>query len=243
MAIRFTATGKQAGAFGGLGGELVIFEWETDPDIVANAMMQVAGYLENIEKPLLASLGIAREDTRKRFATETDPDGQEWLPLDEEYLAKKIRMGKPSNILQYDRVLIHDAPQGWEIAGDTLFYNPSVLPEYGLLHQDGNDPGGFVGFAADHRARIAVRRSFLRVEGSEDREVEKGDYAHDNLGIGRGNALPARPFIGLSIDAFEEITAVFDAWFSEAVEVFYNPSGGFMQERGAGGRFGPRVHA
>lgn len=236
--VRTRFAGRQVGAFGGLGGEIISMGWEPPnyPEDDEQALLIVAGYLDNVEMPLLASLGIAREDTERRFTTETDPDGTPWHPLDEEYLAKKTREGYPEDILHRDGDLEETAPSGWKIVGNTLFYDASGLPDYALAHQSGSGNSSDWGLAADHRTRIKA----LRTSGTRGPE-HKGDYGHASLDIGRGNALPPRPFIGLSIIAVEEMAVVFDAWFDEAVEVFYNPRTRIMQERGPGGRFGARV--
>lgn len=204
------------GAYGILGGEIELFgNWVPgeSPDDAAAQMLQLAGYLENTEEPLLEAAGIARADTQRRFDTETDPDGIEWIPLDPDYKAYKVGQGYPEEILQRTQQMMHAAtsPGAWKVENDTLFFDPSGLPSYAMLHQIGNDPEGRAGEAAHHRELTRFRR-----ESGEG--IEKGESQKMGLGIGRGQALPARPFIGLSEEGINEIASMFDLWFDQGVE-------------------------
>jgi phage gpG-like protein len=241
-APRFSLRGtKQLGAFGELGGEILFFEWHPSPEVVEREFMRLAGYLDNVEEPLIASWAVARKDTGERFDTETDPDGTHWVELDDEYLTRKLSEGYPPDILHRTGVLENQAPSGWVVMGETLVYNTAGLPEYGLLHQDGTgDPSDWGIARTQHRAQVKLRRAgdiaFLDYEGG----------IHDSMGIGRGNALPARPFIGLSTEAVEEIATIFDLWFDAGVSGIFIQTGpiatGTIQRRMPSGRFGSAIH-
>lgn len=227
---------KKLGAFGLLGGDVTVEgAWIPDPEVEAGVMLQIAGHLENTARPMLSAAAIARQDTKERFETETDPEGTEWAELDPDYKAYKVGQGGDPRILRWTQDLMRAAtsPSAWLVMDDSLVFDPSVLPSYGLAHQSGSGEEN-VGFARDHKERIASGTIDL-VPG------EKRAQKRENLGIGAGNALPARPFIGLSEDAIGEIALVFDEWFGEVNEIFIHPRTGSAQYRGAGGRFGSKV--
>lgn len=217
-------------SFIGTWGGTVTFTWEPDPHIVAAEIMRVAEALEDMTKPLLASQAVARADMQVRFDTDTDPDGAAWMPLDEDYARKKQSMGyDPSDILTATGAgeSAATSPAAFPIMGDTLFYDTGSLPDYMLYHQHGSGEGN-VGQAADYRQRVAAGA------------YGKGETSHVSQGIGRGNALPKRPFIGISEKAQIQIIEIFDLWFDEASSISIG-KGGIVQERGPGGRFGKRL--
>ena len=59
-------------------GGTVQFHWMPDPDIFADAMMEVAAELGNMTLPLHASRQILQDDIEERFITETAPSGDPW---------------------------------------------------------------------------------------------------------------------------------------------------------------------
>ena len=81
------------------------------------------------------------------------------------------------------------------------------MPFYGLYHQTGSGAEN-AGRHRDYRERFAAQKSTGM--------IGKGEGPHDSLGIGRGNALPRRAFIGLSQEAEAEVIALFEGWFDEA---------------------------
>lgn len=197
-------------------------------------LAQVAADLENLRPPLAASARILAEDTQERFDTETDPDGNPWIPLDEEYLTNKLSLGYPPDILHREGLLEKAATNiaAYRVVGDSVFFETSGLPSYGLIHQTGSGEEN-VGLAARHRFAARNEEGYAKREGG----------AHSSTGIGTGNALPARPFIGMSEEAEGKIWEVFDLWFDEALtpatKPYIHPTGG-IQSR-IGGRFGPKI--
>lgn len=203
-----------------------------DPKEIQLELERIAGNLENLEKPLLASARILAEDTQERFDTETDPDGDPWIPLDEEYLTSKRSLGYPDDILHRTGSLERSATQisAYRIVGNSVFFDTSGLPSYGTLHQTGSGDEANVGLASRHRFRAATEDDYARTEGGP----------HSNLGVGRGQALPPRPFLGMSEAAEEKIWAAFDLWFDEATNVFIGQTG-TIQQRLPSGQFGPKI--
>jgi phage gpG-like protein len=227
-------------------------------------LFSIADALGAIGVPLEESAVIARNDMKRRFDTETDPDGDQWVALDPEYLASKISLGYPADILRrtegFPLETAATNPEAFKVVGDSVYFDTSGLPFYGLYHQTGSGTEN-VGNARDYRERFAAMKS----AGA----TSKGESAHDSMGIGRGMALPRRAFIGLSQDAEVEVIAVFDKWFEEATHTgfdfveeeyhytpppasssttrdfsdptkFYVRPSGTVQQR-IGGRFGPKV--
>lgn len=197
-------------------------------------MLEIAGELDNVTLPMLAARHIAMEDMQQRFDTETDPENTPWEPLDPDYWRYKQSLGFPDKILQRTQDLMHAATSAdaWLIFENTMMFNPEVLPSYGLLHQAGSGDPSHHGMRADNVERAASAGN--RIEGG----------SHSSLGIGRGNALPARPFIGMSSEAEDKIFFVFEEWFNEvggAGSALYIRPTGVAQSRGAGGKFGSKV--
>lgn len=212
-------------------GELSGVRWEEgDPDEVARDLLKVSHYLDDTSLPLLAARRIAIQDTRDHFDQERDPDGQDWVPLSDAYLASKLAQGYPEDILHREGHLEDAATseQAWLITENSLVFNSAVLPSYGLIHQDGSDAGGFGGrFDAASGGFMHATSHFNAGKRSQE--------------IGRGGALPQRRFIGLSEEALGEIAFVFDLWADEAVNIMIQPETalfpGLVMTRGAGGRF------
>lgn len=215
-----------------IGGDTIKFNIEVAPDPydIQLQLTEIAGQLENLGPPLLAASRILSEDMKQRFLTQTDPDGDPWIPLDEEYLASKVSLGYPENILHRTGQLEEAATSlgAMRIVGDSVFFDSSVLPSYGLIHQTGSGADN-VGDASRHRFAVKNEPGYKNREGS----------GHADLGIGRGNALPARPFVGMSEEAEGKLWKLFDMWFDESTQLKIGSSGTVQQS--IGGRFGAKV--
>lgn len=232
MAVIIPATSAFAGRGGVLRTEIL------GDERLKFGFLHLADYVEDAGPPLRAAKAIAKADMQERFRTDTDPEGNPWIALDPDYLKKKAGMSNlrthPDDILTLSRKLENaatsEASWGVSEAGDTLFFSTTHLPNYWAVHQLGSGDAGNVGSAADFRERISV----IRQVG----EGEAGG-AHDSFGIGRGQATPRRPFIGLSDEAQLQIIEVFDTWYDEGVRINISRAG-IVQER-VGGRFGRRL--
>lgn len=205
-------------------------------------LAQIALELEDRAGPLIASARILADGTQRMFDTETDPDGEPWTPLDEEYLENKISLGYPEDILHRTGALEKAATNidAFIVTEDAMFLDVSGLPEYGLLHQTGSGSEN-AGLAARHRAAAKNEPGYAKREGG----------AHSNTGIGTGNALPARPFIGMSEETEGSLLTLFDLWFEKATHtaeggeqfgagIAIHPTTGIVQQR-IGGKFGPKI--
>lgn len=209
----------------------ITFHWEPNPQVISMAIMEVAEALEDMAKPLLAARAVSQADMRNRFETDTDPDGNAWAPLDPDYERYKTLNGGPAgDILTWTEELEREAsaPNAFLIDGDSLFWDGSGIPDYGWYHEHGSGAGN-AGAHLDYRERYRAG-------------VLEGDSggSHASLGIGRGNALPRRNFVGVSEEAQFKIIEIFDLWFDESASIFIG-KGGMVQERGPGGRFGKRL--
>ena len=227
-------SGRQAGAFGARGG-VITTEVFGDEKLQAG-LLRLADYIEDSAPPMRAAKAIGKADMKERFRTDTDPEGDGWLPLDPDYVDKKAKMPSlrthADDILTLSRKMENAATSeaAWNISadGDELFFTTAPLPDYWSVHQYGTNEGNY-GMAADFRERV---RSGAMTEG--------GGGARDSFGIGRGQATPKREFIGLSEEAELQIVEAFDLWYDEGVSVSIS-SAGIVQGRGAGGRFGQRL--
>ena len=223
---------KQLGTFGALGGMMRI-EAVPLPERYAFGLMKLAGYIEDTGKPMMGVREIARQDMQQRFDTDSDPDGNPWTPLDPDYKVKKAKQGyDPENILTRTSRLerMSTSRAAWIATDNALFFSTKALPAYWEVHQEGSDASGLSGYAAMVRSRVR----------SGDRLEDDPGGSHDSMGIGRGQATPARPFIGLSRAAQEQMIELFDLWFDEGIKLTVHPTTGIVQQR-MGGRFGVKM--
>jgi hypothetical protein len=214
-------SGYSAGEYGALGG-VITFEWKKPgPSEVAGKLMELAGYLDNVAKPLIAARAVAIADMEMHFDTESGPNGEAWAPLTQEYASRR---GSDHPILQLTSAMKGAATSStaYPVDGDTLFFNTGGLPFYWIFHQEGASRGG--GEGVDE---------FVKRAKSLGLSV-------DESALGGGGRLPARPFVGISAAAELQIVEIFDMWFDAGVSIVIG-SGGVVQGRGAGGRFGPRL--
>lgn len=233
--VAFVFPGDAAMAFADAGGVIeVTVEWIPNPDIIERHLMQAAGHFDDLAKPLLASKAIARADMQKHFDTETAPDGSAWTPLDPDYLATKVGQGFDPRILHRKGPLEKAATSfsAFVVTGHDLFFHIDE-PLYWQWMNDGTDSGGFAGMAHEMRERTKYNRSV----GHTD---ESGAYAHDSMGIGRGKATPARPFVGISAEAEDQIIEVFDLWFAEGFNIAISGSGTVQTLNN--GKFGGKIY-
>jgi hypothetical protein len=207
-------TPREFGAFAERGGRMHVIV-KPDPEVASLQLIKLAGYLEDTAKPMLAAKAIAKADMQEHFTKDTAPSGEEWVPLDPDYLAKKSKMKglrtHPSDILTFSRKMERAAVSegAWIVTGNgELFFNAAVLPPYWDVHQQTRKRSQTnVGVAADYRERI------------RSGAVPGSGGAHESFGIGRGKATPQREFIGLSKEAVAQIGGVFDLWFSEGLDI------------------------
>lgn len=202
-------------------------------------MLQIAHDLDEMDYTVMrGAQAIAIADMQERFDTETEPNGTPWKALDPNYLREKLAAGFPPEILHRTGDLERAAtnPDSWVIAEHELFFDAGALPSYGIIHQAGSG-----GENSGLRTELMENFKFSRVEG-EKRER--------NFGIGKGNALPARPFIGMSDVAEANTWRLFDEWFYSLGEEegglghaserpIFHPSGRVQTRRA--GRFGPNL--
>lgn len=217
---------EAVGSFGDIGGSVnVVLRWHPDPDEVEAALLQVAGYLDNLSSPLRAARRILQDDIRERFETETDPEGHKWHELDEDYLAWKVSHGFDDRILRMTGDLYDAATAQTSFIVDSengnVFMNTANLPPYWIVHQEGS-PAGL--------ERRGLSKKKAKELGLDD------DFGG---GMGAGQNTPARPFIGVSADAEEMIFNAFDIWFYEGIQVKVSSAG--IVQHSPGGRFGAPI--
>lgn len=113
-------------------------EWTPDPIVFGDAIMAVDGALNQTRIPLEAAAREIGIDIRERFETETDPSGKPWKPWSPTY--EEIALSFPNEgILRRFGFLYEDATSAdaMIIAGDSLFFDETQIPEYGVWHQEG----------------------------------------------------------------------------------------------------------
>jgi phage gpG-like protein len=116
----------------------ITFTWDPDPTVFANRFFAVADALENRTLPLLAASETMQHDIRERFETETAPDGTPWEPWSENY--RPVAEGYPNEGILTRSGALKDAASSSEamvVTKDTVFYQTTLLPHYGLAHDQG----------------------------------------------------------------------------------------------------------
>jgi hypothetical protein len=216
----FEVAPRLLGEYGVLGGTIFYVDWTPNPRQVEGSFLWLANYFENTAYPLVFSMMVAQEDTRERFRTETDLYGGEWAELDPDYKREKVEAGYPEDILHREGYLEEDAPFGWKVIGEALIYDTSGLPKgpsganYGVLHHTGAGDPSNIGVARESRETARAQRAITTFLTEE----EKGGPIKGGVEVGRGRALPARPWIGLSPEAVEEVAFVFSKWFEKGID-------------------------
>jgi len=227
-------SGKQAGSFGELGGELV-FDWEPDPNLIENELLEIQAYLENIEAPILLSKGILQNDIRMRFETKVDPDGNPWEPWSDSYAKYRENNYPEGGILVRTGELEKTATgdEAFVVSDAGIFYNTAGLPDYWLWNQEGRERGS--GVREGEVKALAAHSGISEAQAREELAKE---------GNAGSNTLPARPFVGASFAAEIEIVEVFDKWFDGAITLATSSKGkvfGRYSYKGPGGRFAKRA--
>jgi hypothetical protein len=213
-------SGRATGAFGGS----VFFEWEPDPDVVAMELIRTADRLDDMSQPLLLAREIAISEHLDHFKDQSGPDGEAWAPWASSY-EPVARVNNIGDILERTLDLEYAMvdPGAYPISKDSVFFSTGGLPHYWLWNQEGT--GSFSDWG---------RRDTMKA----DIESRGNIFMDTPMGIGKGQALPARPFVGMSVEAQLRILEVFDMWFSTAITSSFTRGGRtVMAERGAGGRF------
>lgn len=212
-------------AFYEFGGSIE-FVWDPQPEVIAQEIFEIAGYLENTLGPIELSKEIVRQDVRARFESKTTPYGEQWAPWARNYPDSESILIKTG--------ALRDAASGDAVGNteDTVFFNFGELPFYGVFHEYGAVRSG--GDAESRASDI----EFLK------RAKALGMSVSSDFTGGGGNRLPARPFAGASFEAEAKIVAVFDMWFQGAIGLGRTKSGKVFPRhtlRGPGGRFIPKA--
>lgn len=181
--------------------QFIVAEWHPDPKLIEQQLLRMANEFDDWSVPLAEAREVMIEDTRQHFRSESDPDGNAWQALNEDYRASKLKAGFPDEILVRTGTLRQAATseQAWFIDERSIYFRESALPPYGPLHQEGTLEAG---------------ATFFGLQGSAIAKIQAGEMPSEEelgtLGVsGRGKNLPPRPFIGLSVEAENKIEAIF----------------------------------
>ena len=164
----------------------ITFTWNPDPAVFANRFYAVADALEDRTIPLAAASETMQQDIRDRFLTETAPDGTPWESWSENY--RPYAEAYPNQGILTQSGALQDAassPEAMVVTKDTVFYQTTLLPHYGLAHDQGLEglpKREFIGMS-DEAAMIVMG------EFSEwfDRSIDL--YATSTGKIGRRHAI------------------------------------------------------
>lgn len=188
------------------GETLVTGEWVPDPSQLSERLLALADSYDNMLPPLLAAKKAAQESTALHFETESDPHGQKWVPLDSDYLDRKVSDGFPSDEILVRTGAGRDAAVGdgaWFISEDALWFDPNALPHYMDYHQSGTVDGDVQGVLGKLRNKEIITTEEAGVALS---------------GAGRGKSLPKREFVGFDETDIAVFEAIFNEWFAETFQ-------------------------
>jgi hypothetical protein len=221
-------------AFADRGGTITtVLTWSPDPDEVAKALVRAAGVLEDFGPPLRAAARVTKFDIQERFDTETDPEGDPWVPLNADYLTYKTSIGGDPRILHLWGPLETAATSFSRFKVDAksgdMYYNATGLPFYWEFHQNGT----LDEFAAE------TLRIIKEIARKDPEAAARARKDATTKGSGRGKNIPARPFIGVSGEAEELIFNLFDLWVADSTQLKVSSVG--VMQHAPGGRFGSPV--
>lgn len=232
--------GRALGAFGALGGVMIVGrrrKVDEETENISFNLLKLKGQLEDYHVPMQVIKKIAKHDMEKHFITDTDPEGRPWTALDEDYKRwKGEHGGDPEDILTFTGDLESAATSeaAWDVYygrdSAILAFDTEPLPDYWEAHQEGTEGGE----RTKLRKIVAAGGTAKQVRAQSIKAEEAG-----HTGEGKGMNIPPRPFIGLSIEAQEDMAAFIDVWVSGSVK-FYVRADHIVQER-ISGSFGPKM--
>lgn len=202
----------------------------SDFDALEETVEDLAAYIRRWGPALELAKRVAIRDMKKRFKTQTAPDGMEWAELDPDYAKRKVKaVGFTHPILTAEGTLKEAATSDdafdVNVTTGTVSFDTSGLPDYWAVHEFGSEDFGMF-------FHPSFPLSGLPGKASTEFSGEAGQN------------VPPRPFIGLSQEASTEVFESIDAWFSVGVEQARRQYGissqGTLQHR-TRGRFGPKV--
>lgn len=201
------------------GETLITGEWMPPPEDLAARLVALANSYDNILSLMEGFREIARESTALHFETESDPQGQKWVPLTADWLADARKQGSafPTAILRMTGAgeKAATSEEAYIITENEIFFNPSAVPEYMIYHQFGSvDP--------------AVESGLRKLDEKQQLTPEE---ARAVAAYGRGRDLPQREWLGLTLDDIGEMEAYANRWFKENLDTVFPPSGGGVLER------------
>src|SRR5215831_16357818 len=81
------------------GASIIYGEWFPDPEQEAAKLLRLSRVYDDWSEPMALAAEAIIRGHEKGFATETDPYGQKWHPLNPDYRMDKVRSGYPPDIL------------------------------------------------------------------------------------------------------------------------------------------------
>lgn len=163
-------------------------------------LQSITKSVQDLTTPMKAVGEYLTNQTRDRFDSQTAPDGTPWQPLSANYKARKKR--NQDRILTLSAILrrsIHYRAQRREVVVGTDRI-------YGAVHQM-----GFSGIVDVRAFRRENKRNdvYANADGKR-RKIASG------VGFVRAHTrfmrMPARPYIGLSNQDYNEIPRIFTRW-------------------------------
>lgn len=209
------SSSRVAGVFDlGDGEHFVVAEWFPDPREIEIEMLKMASRFDDWAVPLQAAREVMIESTRIHFETESDPYGDKWQPLDEDYRKSKVDRGKPDRILVLEGDLERAATseQAWFVSQDAIFFDTSVLPPYGPIHQEGTTEGEKAA-----KLQASIEKPVSQFTQQDFENISKG---------GHGLNIPQRMFVGAGVDDIAEIEEIFLQHMNRTIEEPWRTIGG-----------------
>lgn len=183
----------------------------SDFDAAAKAIFELSEYVGSTTALLLEVKAIAQHDMRDHFEQEEAPNGQKWADLSPKYAKEKVADGHsehPYLVREGDMKKAALSEEAWTVAGDSVLWDSSVMP-----YSKGKDS---MQYWSVHQYGHKSMKGHDRLPQHDKNGHVLGYRAVSNDPGGRAG-VPARPFVGLSDKAGEEIIALFDTWIDSGM--------------------------
>lgn len=175
-------------------------------DIVARDRLQDMLDRMDRREPFFKDVGQALTNSvRRRFATETGPDGAPWTALSPRTVRARTRRRRSALSILRERGLLAGSIH-YRADNDSVAVG--AVPEYAAIHQFGgtiNMPArsGTVWFGRKRAGQAGRRFAKKKNKTSEARAVQIGAYTI---------TIPARPYLGISAEDEISIQQAAERW-------------------------------
>jgi phage gpG-like protein len=202
----------------------ITYHWaKPTPEEIRRQIIRLSFELEDLYEPMTVAGELARIDISERFVAKNSPDGVPWEKWALSYAPDALAHNTGGMLVREGDTRDAMASRSTYVpTNEGLFIDTSGIPEWGIWNNFGAERHS-AGTSEEDKAGNAAVRGF------------SGDEAFGNLS--GENALPARPFMGLTDSAKFKMDAAFYQWFDGEVALATSSRGKpfFRHAKRAGG--------